>query len=91
MKDKGQRTREGGTEDGKQSSIAKDRTSGIEPQKGDTGTLIDRVQRWGDKEQSCERGGRVAKDRTSGIEPQNGDTGTVDRQCTQVGRQGAEP
>jgi hypothetical protein len=36
MKDKGQRTREGGTEDGKKSSIAKDRTSEIEPQKGDT-------------------------------------------------------
>jgi hypothetical protein len=34
MKDKGQRTRDGGTEDGKQR--AKDRTSGIEP---DIGTV----------------------------------------------------
>jgi hypothetical protein len=33
---------------------AKDRNSGIEPQK----RLIDRVQRTGDKEQSCETGDR---------------------------------
>ncbi len=39
MKDKGQRAREEGTEDGKKNTGAKDSNSGIEPQKGDTGTV----------------------------------------------------
>ncbi len=47
MKDKGQRTRDEGTEDRKQRS--KHRNSGIEPQKGDTGTV--------DRGQGMEKGG----------------------------------
>ncbi len=61
---------------------AKDRNGGIEPQKGDTGTVNrqDRVQKSGDKKQSRERGDRGRETRSRAV-----------REGTEDGRQGAEP
>jgi hypothetical protein len=60
MKDKGQRTRDGGTDERKQRRKGQDQrdTYCRATKKGTLGQLIERVQRSGDKEQSCERGDR---------------------------------
>jgi hypothetical protein len=57
MKDKGQRTRDGGTEDGKQRSKGHEQLNRT-TKKWTLGQLIDRAQRTGDKEPSLETGDR---------------------------------
>jgi hypothetical protein len=71
MKDKGQRTRVGGTEDkSRRNRGAKDRNNEIEPQIGDTGTA-DRGRR---KEKGRQGTGHMrqgTEDRRQGAEPQD--------------------
>jgi hypothetical protein len=77
-KDKGQRTRDGGIEDGKQRSNGQEQSH----KKGDTGTFDDltgRVERFGNMEQSRERGDRGRETRSKAM-----------RQGTEGGRQGTE-
>jgi hypothetical protein len=78
MKDKGQRTRYGGTEDGKQWSKGQEQWNSA-TKKGTLGQLIDRVQRSGNKERSCERGDRGRETTSKAV-----------RQGTEDGRQGTK-
>jgi hypothetical protein len=55
MKDKGQRTRDGGTEDGKQRSNGQEQGNRAS-KNGTLGQLIDRVHRSGVKEQDIRQG-----------------------------------
>jgi hypothetical protein len=77
MKDKGQRTGGGGTEDGKQKSKGQEQWNRA-TKKGTLGQLIDRVQRTGDKEQSRETGdrGRDTKNRDARLGTRDSRQGT---------------
>jgi hypothetical protein len=68
MKDKGQRTRDGGIEDGKQRSNGHEQSH----KKGTLGQLIGRVQRFGNKEQSRERGDRGRETRSKAVRRDRG-------------------